>query len=79
MKINVNKRSAWAFASVSALESAVHSKSGKEVQLSVQQLIDCNSNGKGGCKTAEKLPEAAFAYIKQNGGLDRDDCYPVSF
>jgi cathepsin L len=62
--------SCWAVASAGALEMTAEQTTGKAVELSYQQLVDCvenpkNCGGTGGCGGA--TAELAFEYVKTYG------------
>jgi len=58
--------SCWAYAAVTALESAVCRKTGTLTNLSEQQLVDCASGyGNYGCNGG--LMDNAYKYIRANG------------
>ena len=66
----------WAFASVSALESAICRKTGKLTNLSEQQLIDCaQAYGNYGCNGG--LMDNAYRYVKAYG-LTTRATYPYT-
>lgn len=67
--------SCWTFSSTGALEAAWSQKTGINISLSEQQLVDCAFNfDNHGCNGG--LPSQAFEYILYNGGLDSEDSYP---
>ncbi|PON33768.1 Cysteine Protease [Parasponia andersonii] len=67
--------SCWAFCSVAAVEGLIKIKTGKQLSLSEQQLLDCSyGNGNYGCSGG--LIETAFEYIIQNKGLASETSYP---
>jgi len=68
-----NCGSCWAFSTTGAVESAHAIKTGKLVELSEQQLVDCIHN-LDGCNGG--IPSWAMAYVRYNGGQDTEESYP---
>jgi len=55
----------WAFTTMGALEGAYYRATGKLVDLSPQQLVDCTLDGQG-CSAGSNAP-TGFDYINKNG------------
>uniref|UniRef100_T1K757 Uncharacterized protein n=1 Tax=Tetranychus urticae TaxID=32264 RepID=T1K757_TETUR len=65
----------WAFSAITAMEAANAQKTGKLVELSVQNVLDCSWNySTEGC--AGGWMDDAFLYVKDNKGIDTEKSYP---
>lgn len=67
--------SCWAFSATEQLESDYWRKTGTEVILSTEQVTQCAA-GAFGCGGG--WTETAYAYIKNEGGLETDANYPYT-
>lgn len=56
------------------MEGIAYIKRNSSVQLSVQQIVDCDTLSNLGCRGG--LVTDAFDYVKRNGGLTSADNYP---
>ncbi|XP_067456527.1 cathepsin K-like [Thunnus thynnus] len=65
--------SCWAFSAAGALEGQLAKKTGKLLDLSPQNLVDCvtKCNGCGGGQMID-----AFKYVQDNGGMNSEKDYP---
>lgn len=67
--------SCWAFAATGALEGAACAQTGRKVDLSEQQLMDCSGpEGNMGCNGGEM--DFAFKFVIDNHGLCAEKDYP---
>ncbi|KAF8029596.1 hypothetical protein BT93_E2117 [Corymbia citriodora subsp. variegata] len=62
----------WAFSAIAAVEGITQITSGELLDLSEQQLIDCDTQNYG-CEGG--LPSKAFQYIIENEGIASEDTY----
>uniref|UniRef100_A0AAZ3NVF8 Pro-cathepsin H n=1 Tax=Oncorhynchus tshawytscha TaxID=74940 RepID=A0AAZ3NVF8_ONCTS len=69
--------SCWTFSTTGCLESVTAIATGKLLQLSEQQLVDCaQAFNNHGCNGG--LPSQAFEYIKYNKGIMTEEDYPYT-
>lgn len=69
--------SCWAFSATETLESYYAISGGPLTLLSVEQIVDCDTNGNdNGCNGG--FPSGAYSYIQSAGGLESESSYPYS-
>jgi len=67
--------SCWAFSATEAIESQWFLANGKLKELSMQQIVDCDTgNGDEGCEGGDTT--TAYEYVIKAGGLDSLSDYP---
>ncbi|XP_030750820.1 cathepsin L1-like [Sitophilus oryzae] len=69
-------QSCWTFAAAGAIEGHWFRKTGKLVDVSEQDFVDCtpSDDGDGGCQTG--YTDAAFEYARKRSGVNSEDAYP---
>jgi len=71
--------SCWAFSATEAIESSWilgGRATANSVNLSPQQIVDCDKSGVAGCNGGE--PESAYNYVHQSGGQEGISHYPYT-
>lgn len=70
--------SCWAFGAIQSIEGHYFVKNKKNINLSVQNLVDCSSDyGNEGCDGGYQ--EYAFGYILENKGIASEAEYPYKY
>ncbi|XP_060654484.1 cathepsin L-like [Drosophila nasuta] len=71
-----NCESCWAFATTGTLEGQTFVKTGRLVQLSAQNLVDCSSDEPYNNNCGGGLAARALRYIMDNHGINTESSYP---
>ncbi|XP_055020304.1 cathepsin S-like isoform X2 [Boleophthalmus pectinirostris] len=69
--------SSWAFNAAGALEGLLAKTTGKLVDLSPQNLVDCSGKYRNHERN-EGFMSAAFQYVVDNQGIDSEKSYPYN-
>jgi KDEL-tailed cysteine endopeptidase len=67
--------SCWAFSTAETVESANLIAGNSPPLASPQEIVDCDNNDQG-CNGGD--PQEALGWVKQQGGLMTDSCYPYT-
>jgi C1A family cysteine protease len=69
--------SCWAFSATETIESYFALDGGQLTQLSMEQIVDCDTSGEDqGCNGG--FPTGAYQYVESAGGLDTLSSYPYT-
>jgi hypothetical protein len=69
--------SCWAFSATETIESYMVIGGGSLTQLSMEQIVDCDTNGQDqGCNGG--FPTGAYQYVQSAGGIDTYASYPYT-
>jgi len=69
--------SCWAFSATETIESYYKIQGGALTQLSMEQIVDCDTGGEdAGCEGG--FPTGAYQYVQNAGGIDSYASYPYT-
>jgi len=69
--------SCWAFSATETIESYFAIQGGALTQLSMEQIVDCDTGGQDqGCEGG--FPSGAYSYVQSAGGIDSYSSYPYT-
>jgi C1A family cysteine protease len=69
--------SCWAFSATETIESYFAVGGGQLTQLSMEQIVDCDTSGQDqGCNGG--FPSGAYQYVQSAGGIDSYSSYPYT-